>query len=106
MSNRGNGERCTYCLRVMESKWSKGSLAKTKDHVEPECRGGSIVVWACRFCNGLKADLSPVQWARVMQLHPEWWRRDNRDAARGTIRKLKLFAYGKNNESEAERNIM
>lgn len=105
MSNRGNGERCSYCKRTMESKWSRGSLAKTRDHVEPECRGGSVTVWACRFCNGLKADLSPAQWARVMEHHPEWWRKSNRDAARDMVRRLKAWTRGTNAEFEAERGI-
>lgn len=92
MGRRGSGARCTYCKRVMESKWSRGNLAETRDHYEPECRGGKVKVPECRFCNGVKADLSPEIWNRVMAMHPEWWRKINHDAVRATVKKFRASA--------------
>lgn len=91
MSKLGRGQRCTYCNRVMEGMSSKGSLAATRDHTEPDCRGGQHTVLACRFCNSLKADLSWAQWRHFMERYPEWWRKDKRDAAREAVRVIRRF---------------
>lgn len=98
MSNQGRGQRCTYCDRIMEEMGSKGSLAATRDHTEPDCRGGTETVWACRLCNDLKADLSLSQWKHVMAKHLEWWRKEKREDVKLTIKTLRRFVVAINFE--------
>jgi hypothetical protein len=49
-------------------------VAATRDHVVPKKLGGTKRVWACRQCNGLKADMMPDEWTVFMARHPEWWK--------------------------------
>lgn len=76
MSKRGHGETCTYCRRALEATTSPGKLAATRDHIIPRSKlrgAASVTVWACRFCNNLKADRTPEQWQRFMKRNPRWW---------------------------------
>lgn len=92
MSRRGAGERCHWCRRVMLAQGSIGRLAATVDHVMPQSRGGRSRVWACWWCNHIKADMSPVQWRKFMADYPNWWKGDV--FARGReVRRAMLAAH-------------
>lgn len=69
---------CHYCKRQLidpklDKSWRRANLSATRDHVVPKSRGGRETVWACRKCNGLKADLPFELWELVMKEHPSWW---------------------------------
>lgn len=59
-----DGHRCAYC----------GGRADTVDHIVPESRGGKLswlnCVAACRRCNNLKGDRTPVEWGRRLLFEP------------------------------------
>src|SRR5258707_264325 len=73
----GHGEKCTYCQREMRTDVDKSHpLFATRDHVMPKSKNNgnpNPKVWACFFCNQLKADRFPEQWERFMQRNPRWW---------------------------------
>lgn len=53
-NKRGNPNKCYYC----------GNLEKcTKDHFYPKSKGGKLMVYACKVCQGSKKDLDPTDWA-------------------------------------------
>lgn len=72
---------CHWCHR----RFHRGDpgLKATKDHVVPQCMGGTETVRACLACNALKGDMTPSQWADFMATTPEWWIRFTRGRARG-----------------------
>lgn len=55
---------CPYCDVVMDSGGAHN--ARTKDHFYPLSRGGRVTIYACRKCNGDKANLSPKEWLAVL----------------------------------------
>lgn len=69
---------CTYCDREMiRRRVAFGKvhigLAKTKDHVFPQSRGGRKTVPACYACNHAKSDMPPDVWELFMADNPSWW---------------------------------
>ncbi len=71
----GRGVRCAYCDRVLEATHSHSSVAATRDHWIPACKGGTVRLWACRLCNALKGCMTPAEWLAFRVAHPEWWKR-------------------------------
>jgi hypothetical protein len=67
------GKPCPYCTRTME-QLDHPRLAPTRDHVEPQSKGGKTIVIACTQCNMIKADMTAEQWAGFMRSHPGWWK--------------------------------
>lgn len=71
-------QRCTYCDREMIRRRAAFGkvhigLAKTKDHVFPQSRGGRKTVPACYACNHAKSDMPPEIWELFMADNPSWW---------------------------------
>lgn len=71
-----DGQPCAYCQREMNIRdfW----LCPTRDHAHPYSkggRGGDNIVWCCRSCNNVKADLLEDQWQEFMRANPYWWAR-------------------------------
>ena len=54
--------RCAYCNAP--TKLREGTI----DHHMPQALGGLTIMsnlrWSCVTCNGLKADMTPDEWAR------------------------------------------
>jgi len=67
-----------YARELHDPKTDKSrgtaKLSPTRDHVHPKSRGGKRTVWACRQCNGLKADLAPHAWWRFVDSNPRYWK--------------------------------
>lgn len=62
------GAECIYCFRSMHDRLPgvHTQSDRTGDHYVPRSRGGRKVVDCCRRCNGLKKDMTPVEWMRFM----------------------------------------
>ena len=71
--DNGHGASCAYCKRVLVGSPSRSPRMATRDHVEPKCRGGQRVVWACFTCNVMKGSMWPDEWQAFMEASPEWW---------------------------------
>lgn len=77
-------QRCTYCDREMIRRRAAFGkvhigLAKTKDHVFPQSRGGRKTVPACYACNHAKSDMPPAIWELFMADNPSWWTLEKKD---------------------------
>lgn len=79
------GRKCSYCRRQMS--FSYPGLRPTKDHVHPRSKGGRYKVWACDDCNGIKSNMTFVEWQEYMSANPQWWlkRKRNRPPAGAEI---------------------
>lgn len=73
MSKRGRGETCYWCTRTLESMGSRSGVAATRDHVVPQCQGGTHTVWCCWTCNVIKGNMTPYHWRGFMRDNPRWW---------------------------------
>jgi hypothetical protein len=98
MSERGKGQHCHWCERVLEAVNSLSRLAATRDHVHPKSKGGKKTVWACWGCNMLKGDMLEPEWVAFMANNPEWWklaprRRPNRSTYRRPLSELRSAFY-------------
>lgn len=77
---------CAYCKRLTEMPsllpGTHHDLTATVEHMMPISRGGSMkgvnTILACSFCNGLKGDMMPHEWAEFMMMNPQWWLRSKR----------------------------
>jgi hypothetical protein len=58
---------CPYC-DVLMTRDEASPAFRTKDHVIPQSRGGRATVFACKACNGEKADLSLHEWLAKLQI--------------------------------------
>lgn len=81
---KASRQRCTYCDREMiRRRAALGKthigLARTKDHVFPQSRGGRKTVPACYACNHAKADMAPEIWELFMADNPSWWMLEKKD---------------------------
>lgn len=91
--------QCTYCNREMIRRRAALShyhigLAKTKDHIFPQSRGGRKTVPACYACNSAKGDMPPEIWEMFMVENPSWWlleKKDLRKARKATIKRTAEF---------------
>lgn len=79
------GGLCAYCRRPTPMRLG------TVDHYVPQKLGGtnerSNLRWCCNECNGLKADMTPEQWAQF----PGRPRHDPTPASVRTRRQLLQF---------------
>jgi len=57
---KGNKFKCWYCGQDEKC---------TKDHFLPKSKGGRIIVYACRVCQGSKGDMIPLNWLQYIQSH-------------------------------------
>jgi hypothetical protein len=74
LNSAGKNAWCYWCKRQLLATTAISVLAATRDHVIPECRGGTKIVWACFGCNNMKGNMMPHEWLRYMEMNPEWWR--------------------------------
>lgn len=67
---------CPYCQRPFSGRVGnkRFSQARTKDHLVPKSKGGTLWNWACQTCNHIKSDMMPEEWDAYMLAHPKWWR--------------------------------
>lgn len=71
----GGISHCAYCKRsIYHRAEDRHPLRATRDHIEPKRLGGRLTVWACSFCNELKAGMSFAHWKLYMISNPGWWR--------------------------------
>ena len=81
------GGLCYWCGRQMtpprRGRTPSQNMDATRDHIEPECKGGTRTVWACFCCNQQKADMTLDEWRAFMAMFPEWWRLFDTPKARG-----------------------
>lgn len=79
---RGDGDYCAYCKRELIAYTA---THPTRDHIMPKSKGGRKTVWACKLCNGVKADMLPDEWNWFMRQFPEWWKAPNGSAGREAL---------------------
>ena len=48
--------RCWYCGHRLLNTMPLRDRSKTRDHVYPRSRGGTVTVKACQLCNRVKGD--------------------------------------------------
>ena len=54
--SRRRRPRCWYCGHPLLNSMPIRDRSKTKDHVYPRSRGGTVTVKACQLCNRAKRD--------------------------------------------------
>jgi len=68
---KNTGKACHWCQRVMDKDDATTALWPTRDHFEPQVRGGKETVVACRACNQMKGDMPAALWVTVMRHVPD-----------------------------------
>lgn len=58
---------CPYCARLMDGRRPTASTSPTRDHVIPQCLGGTRVVLVCRRCNLDKASTPIATWLVLLE---------------------------------------
>lgn len=87
---RRRGLFCHWCNRPLVESEAASETAATRDHLLPQCQGGTFKVWACFSCNNLKGNMMPQylkciiaqEWAVFRAMNPEWWKTHPRKPGR------------------------
>jgi hypothetical protein len=76
-------EVCFYCgtdlIKLRGPNYKLANLRpneRTRDHVEPKCKGGRDTVWSCRMCNADKSHLTLEEYRLVIMHRRGLIRRD------------------------------
>jgi len=76
----GHAQPCHWCGRTMIAGFGvhpAHPLRATRDHVIPIAAYGGDdagnIVWCCRACNAVKANMRPAEWDAFRANVPQWW---------------------------------
>jgi 5-methylcytosine-specific restriction endonuclease McrA len=68
LRKRDRKARCFWCRAALAGSESKSQFRRTRDHVIPKSKGGTVRVWCCYTCNQAKGALMPAEWMAVISV--------------------------------------